>query len=155
MYSLVLTVHSLLRWVVLLFGLWAIVRAYGGVSSRRAWAPSDDSAGRWFIISMDVQFVIGLVLYGFLSPITMQALADLGGAMRDPVQRFWAVEHITLMIAGLVLAHIGRARARRAVTDAARHRNSALFYTLAVLAVLAAIPWPFLTDGRPLFRLGA
>jgi hypothetical protein len=154
MYLTTLTLHSLLRWAVLGLGLWAVLRAYAGVSSRRAWAPVDDSVGRWFTISLDVQLLLGLVLYGLLSPITTQAFSDMGGAMRDPVMRFWAVEHIAMMVVALALAHVGRARARRAATDTSRHRTSAIFYTLALIAVLAAIPWPFMSVGRPLFRLG-
>ena len=152
MYFTFLLVHSWLRWAVLVFGIWAVVRAYGGVSSRRAWAPADGAAGRWFSISMDVQFVIGLVLYGLLSPITRQAFADMGTAMRTSAIRFWVVEHISLMIVALVLVHVGRARMKRAIGDAGRHRTAAIFYTLALLAVLAAIPWPFMADGRPLLR---
>jgi hypothetical protein len=154
MYITTLTLHSLLRWAVIFIGLWTIARAFAGMSSRRAWSPTDDSAARWFTIVLDAQVLIGLVLYGLLSPITTQALSDMGAAMRNPAQRFWAVEHVTLMIVAVVLAHIGRARSRRAVSDAARHRSAAIFYTLALLAVLAAIPWPFMADGRPLVRLG-
>jgi hypothetical protein len=153
MYLTTLTVHSLLRWLVIALALWAILRAYAGASGR-PWSPADEAAGRWFTISLDVQFVVGLILYGLLSPITAQAFADMGGAMRSPVLRFWAVEHLVLVIAALAFAHIGRSRARKARTDAARHRQAAIFYTLALLAVLAAVPWPFMEHGRPLFRLG-
>lgn len=154
MYLTILTLHSALRWAVIFCGLWALVRAYTGLGARRAWMPSDDAAGRWFTISMDGQFLLGLVLYGLLSPITRKAFTDMGTAMRDGVLRFWAVEHVTLMLVALALAHIGRARTRKAADPARRHRAAAIFYTLALVAVLAAIPWPFQTEGRPLLRLG-
>jgi hypothetical protein len=154
MYLTTLTLHSWLRWAVLAVGLWAVLRAYAGASGR-PWAPTDEAAGRWFTMSLDVQFVLGLLLYGLLSPITAQAVADMGEAMGTPVLRFWAVEHLALVLLALVFAHVGRSRARKARTDAARHRQAAIFYTLALLAVLAAIPWPFMDIGRPLFRLGS
>ena len=153
MYFPILILHSLLRWVVLAAGLWAVVRALGGLIFRRPWTPTDAQSGRWFSISLDLQVLLGLLLYAFLSPIASHAFADMGAAMRDPILRFWAVEHVTMMLAALVLAHIGSARARRASTSAAKHRTSLIFYALALLAVLAAIPWPFMADARPLFRL--
>jgi hypothetical protein len=153
MYLTLLTLHSLLRWVVIGLGFWAVLRAYAGASSKRAWAPADDSSGRWFTMSLDVQFLLGLVLYAGLSPITSQAFGDMGEAMRNPVVRFWTVEHAALMLLGIVLAHVGRARSRRPVSDAARHRTCAVFFALSLLAVLAAIPWPFMNVGRPLLRL--
>jgi hypothetical protein len=153
MYPITLTVHSLVRWVVLLVGFWAVARALIGASARRQWTPSDDAAGKWFTIAMDVQLLLGLLLYGVLSPMTRAALMDMGSAMRDPVTRFWAVEHITMMIVAVVLAHVGRARVRKAAAPAAAHRTAAIFYTLALVIVLAAIPWPFTSHGRPWVRL--
>jgi hypothetical protein len=154
MYVTLLTLHSLLRWAVILFGIWAVLRAFSGMSSRRAWAPDDETAGRWFTITLDVQVLLGLLLYGLFSPLAWQAFSDMGAAMRTPLLRFWAVEHVALMLVAVALAHIGRARMRRPVSDAARHKGAAIFFGLSLLAILAAIPWPFMAVGRPLFRLG-
>jgi hypothetical protein len=46
-----------------------------------------------------------------------------------------------MMIVALVLAHIGRSRAKKADTDVSKHKNAAIFYTIAILLILAAIPW--------------
>lgn len=154
MYQPTLWLHSWLRWAVLLLAIVVVVRAIGGAMSHRGWSPADDAAGKWFTISMDVQLLIGLLLYGLLSPITQNAFADMGAAMRDGALRFWAVEHFVVMLVAVAFAHIGRARVRRARSDASRFRSAAIFYTLALLALLAAIPWPFMANARPLFRLG-
>jgi hypothetical protein len=153
MYQPTLWLHSWLRWVVLLLALVAVARAIGGAASRRAWSPADEAAGKWFTISMDIQLLVGLLLYGLLSPITQAAFADMGAAMRDSALRFWAVEHFVVMLAAVAFAHIGRARARRPGSDAARFRTAAIFYTLSLVALLAAIPWPFMANARPLLRL--
>jgi hypothetical protein len=152
MYSAFLIVHSLLRWVVILFGLRAVVRALVGLATRRPWGPSDAAAGRFFAISLDVQLLIGLLLYALLSPITPLAFRNMGEAMRDPVLRFWAVEHIASMVIALVLAHIGKARTARLRGDRTKHLAALVFFTLALLVVLAAIPWPFRLVGRPWAR---
>lgn len=152
MYVAFVFLHSWLRWVVLIAGLWAVIRGFRGTTARRPWTAADDTAGRLFSITMDLQFLVGLLLYGVLSPMTTQALMNMAEAMRNATLRFWAVEHLTLMLVAVVLAHVGRGRSRKALTDGGKHQSAALFYGLAILAVLLAIPWPFMSVGRPLFR---
>jgi hypothetical protein len=79
-------------------------------------------------------------------------MSDMGAAMKSSGLRFFAVEHLVGMLIGLTLAHIGAARIRKASPER-RHRLAAIFFVLALLAILASIPWPGLPAGRPLFRL--
>ena len=60
---------------------------------------------------------------------------------------------IVAMLTALVVLHIFAARSRKGDTDAARHRALAIGATIALVLVLVGIPWPFLSYGRPLFRL--
>lgn len=152
MYTALLIVHSWLRWVVVLSGVAALGGAVGGVTTRRAWLPVDDLRSRLFAISLDIQFLIGLILYGVLSPVTQAGFADMGAAMRDPILRFYTVEHITGTVIALALAHIGRARVRKAADAAVRHRTVLIFVGLAMVALLLSIPWPGTPGGRVLFR---
>lgn len=155
MYSLVLTLHSFVRWIVVILAVLAVARAFSGWLGKKPWAALDDKAGAWFVISMDVQLLLGLLLYVVFSPLTTAALRDFGAAMGSAGLRYFAVEHTFLMLVAVVLAHVGRARSRRATDFAARHRSAAIFFGLALLTLLAAIPWPFLAGvGRPLLRLG-
>jgi hypothetical protein len=151
LYAAVLLIHSYLRWVVILAGLLAFGRAVSGSSGRKPWTPADDRAGFWFVTAIDLQMLLGILLYGFLSPFTRQAFGDFGAAMKDPTQRFWVVEHIAGMLIGLALVHVGRVRTRR--TDSLRrHKVAAIFFGLALAAILASIPWPGMPAGRPLLR---
>ncbi len=87
--------------------------------------------------------LLGLILY-FISPITMQAMSSMGAAMSaGGATRFFAVEHPTMMVIAVVLAHVGSALARRASDPVKKHRTAAIWFTLAVLAVLAGIPWQY------------
>ena len=92
MYGIVLTLHSLLRWAVLITGILAASRGITGWRGRRPWTLADERAGFWFTLTLDLQFLLGLLLYAVLSPLTWAAFHDFGGAMRDTVLRFWAVE---------------------------------------------------------------
>ena len=141
--------------MVLLAGLVAVARGIAGWRSGRPWTLSDDRAGWWFLTSLDVQMLLGLLLYFVLSPITSAALQDFGAAMGNSALRFWSVEHVFGMGIAIVLAHIGRARIRRAGkegNDTRRHRLAVVFFMLALIAIIASIPWPGTPNGRPLGR---
>ena len=150
MYGIVLNIHSWLRWVVIIAGLWTILRAW--IPGPRPWTRTDDRSVRAFVGALDIQMLLGLLLYFVLSPFTKQAMADMGMAMKVPGLRFFAVEHTLGMVIAITLAHVGAARIRRA-TPERRHRIASIYFVLALLAILASIPWPGLPAGRPLFRL--
>ena len=151
MYPTVLFVHSWWRWGVILLGLVAVFRAIDGARTRRPWEPADDRSAKWFSIALDLQTLLGVVLYFLFSPITKAALSDFGGAMKVSAMRFWAIEHWLGMVVAIGLVHAGRARARRA-DGPRKHRIVATFFVLAMLAILASIPWPGTPNARPLFR---
>ncbi len=153
MYSLALIIHSWWRWVVLALLLAATIRAIGGRSAGRAWTGADRRANMLAVISLDLQMLLGLLLYFFLSPFTRDALNDFGAAMRTPSLRYWAVEHVSLMVGALVVAHVGNVLVRRALTDPSRHLRGAIFFGLALLLTLIGTPWPGMPNGRELFRL--
>jgi hypothetical protein len=151
LYAALLTIHSWLRWLVVLAGIAAFVRAAAGASSRKLWTPADDRSGFWFVTVLDLQVLLGLILYVFLSPLTHAAFGDIGAAMKNSGLRFWLVEHPFGVLVGAALAHIGRVRARK--TDSLRrHRVVAIFFGLALVALLASIPWPGTPYARPLLR---
>ena len=152
MYSSALWLHSLLRWAVLVTGLVAWFRSIGGSTAKRPWTAKDELWGFLFTISLDIQMLVGLVLYFILSPFTKIAFQDFGGAMADSSLRYWAVEHIAGMIIGIALAHVGRVKIRKAANDARRHRLAIIFFGLALVAIFASIPWPGMPVARPLFR---
>lgn len=154
MYSSALWLHSLLRWAVLLTGAIAWFRAIGGSTARRPWTSKDELWGLLFTISLDAQMLVGFALYFFISPITRAALQNFGAAMRIEPLRFFAVEHLTGMIIGIALAHVGRVKIRKAANDARRHRLATIYFGLALVAICASIPWPFpgLPVQRPLLR---
>ena len=147
MYSVILILHNWARWLVVIFGAYALVRAYVGFFGRRTWTPADKTAGTLFSISVDVQFLIGLIL-SIVSPLVAAALTAPAAAMQSDVLRRILVEHIPMMLLAVVFVHLGSMGARRAADDRGRFRRSVIWFTLTVLVLLAAIPW-----WRPLLRL--
>jgi hypothetical protein len=153
MYELALTIHSILRLVVLALLLYALFRAIAGWLGRKSWTDADRKAGLFLTIAADVQLLLGLLLYFVWSPFTQQARADMGAAMKDKELRFWAVEHLTIMLLALVAIHLTKVLARKAKTDAAKHRRGAIGYALTLLLIIGGSPWPGGRFDRPFVRL--
>jgi hypothetical protein len=152
MYSAFLLIHSLIRWVVLIAGVVTIARAISGITGRRNWLAGDGAAVRWFSIGLDVQFLIGLLLYVWLSPFIRDAWADMAATMRNAPLRFFVVEHVTGMLIGVALAHIGKSKISKATDPAQKHKLALIFVGLAMVVILLSIPWPGMPGGRPLLR---
>lgn len=148
-YGVALALHSTLRWVAVAAGLLAATSAWAARLGSRSSSDTTLAAGRAFAVTLDLQLVIGLILYLALSPTVASGLSNVSAAMSDAQHRFWMIEHPVAMVVALVLAHIGVARARR-VRSNDEPGPSAWYFTLAILLVLAVLPWPFLDYGRPL-----
>ena len=148
----ILVIHNILRWAILLFGLWTLLNAISGLMGKRPYTANDNRSNLFFMICCDIQLLLGLLLY-FSNSWFDHLKSGMANTMKDPLQRFFTVEHTTMMILAWILVHVGRTSVKRAATDAAKHKKMLLFFGLALLLILAAIPWPFRADiGRPLFR---
>lgn len=148
----ILVLHNILRWAILLFGLWTLLNAISGVMSKRPYSLNDNRSNLFFMIGCDIQLLLGLVLY-FSNSWFDKLKGGMGPVMKNGLDRFFTVEHSLMMIIAWILVHVGRTSVKRASTDAAKHRKMLLFFGLALLLILAAIPWPFRTEiARPLLR---
>jgi hypothetical protein len=153
MYNAVLSIHNVLRWLVVIAAVVTLVRMYTGWFGKKKWTPADDRVGVIFTSLLDLQLLVGLVLYFFLSPTTTSALRDFGSAMNAPLERYFAVEHSVGMVMAIVLAHVGRSLAKKVPADVNKFSRSAIWFTLAVIVLLVSIPWPFSPASRPWLRL--
>ena len=151
MYPAVLTIHSWLRWATLLVGATATFNAF----RHRADTAERARGQRWdwvFMLALDLQVLFGLLLYFGLSPFTHEAMSNMGMALRDPGLRFWAFTHVATMIVALVAVRAGRVLAMGDATSPTRRNGRYICFGIAVVAMVAGVPWPGLAHGRPLFR---
>jgi hypothetical protein len=148
LFTIILSIHNLMRWVVLILAIVAIVKAFLGWFRDRPWTEQDSKFGSYYTISLDIQFLLGIILYIFLSPLTHAFFSNLSAGLANPNLRFFGLEHIFYMFVAVALGHMGTAFSRRADVDQKKHRNAAIFFSLSLLVILIAIPW-----GRPLLRL--
>ena len=61
--------------------------------------------------------------------------------MENAQLRFYAVEHILIMIIAIAVIHIGRSKSKKAPTQLKQHRSAAIFYTIGFILILSSIPW--------------
>lgn len=143
----ILHIHSLLRYVLLILLLVSIVKSFSGWLGKKQYLSGDKKVALFTLISAHLQLVIGLILY-FISPNVKVGLADMGAAMKDPALRFWAVEHISMMLIAIILITLGYSLAKRGKNDTAKHKRVAIFFLLALIVILLAIPWPWSAVAR-------
>jgi len=132
-------IHSVLRWVALICMLAAIFNA--AVRMYRPLLPSGMKWHLFALISMHTQLIVGLVLY-FTSE-SMQAFRQADNVMKNALSRFFVMEHLVGMILAIVLLTIGYSKAKRAEDETKRNKTIFWFYLIALLIVIAMIPWPF------------
>ena len=148
--QIVLVLHSLLRWAILLTGIWTVFNALTGVLTKRKFSGKDDKSNLFFMIFCDIQLLLGLALY--FGNSWFDKLKDMGNTMKDPIGRFFTVEHGFMMLLAWILVHVGRASVKKADTDAKKYKRMLIFFGLAIVLIIAAIPWPFRhAIERPLF----
>ena len=141
MYTYVLGLHNIVRWLVLLAGVTTVILVWRGWLGRRQWTSAEARATRVFVGILDVQFLIGLSLFFVFSPLTKQAFRDVGAAMGDAPVRYFLVEHPVIMLVAIAAAHIGAVKVKRAGNDADRFQRASIWFGLSLAAVAGFIPW--------------
>jgi hypothetical protein len=141
MYPYVLGLHNIARWIVLLAGVWSVVLVWRGWLQRRQWTVAESRATRAFAGALDLQFVLGILLFAVFSPLTRQGFRDIGAAMSDAPVRYFMLEHPLIMLVAIAFAHVGAVQVRRATSDAEKFQKASILYGLALAAIAGFIPW--------------
>lgn len=149
-YLLLKDIHSVLRWIVILTLLWALLRHWSGFFGRAEFTRKDRASGLIFTTFLNLQLLLGIIVYA-TSPFIKALMSDFGASMKDPISRFFLVEHPVMMLLAVIIAQVGFSMAKRSADDRGRFLKGAIAYTIAGILILVAIPWPFLKYGRPLF----
>lgn len=135
MYSALLHAHSGLRWVVLILLVFAIFNA----STRKTvYEKKDKMIYLLSMVFLHIQLLIGLILY-FMS----DKVSFASGWMKEPLYRFYGMEHFLGMLIAIILVTIGRKKAEKATVPAKKNKIIRVYYVIGLLIVLVSIPWPF------------
>ena len=147
----ILGLHSLLRWLILIFLIINIFRSM--VEADASYTPADIKWNLRLLIITHINLLLGFIQYFFGSKgFAFFKDSSFGEIMKDPFKRFWVVEHITGMIIAVAIITISRSVTKTNLPDQKKHKRQLLLYSLAFIIIMASIPWPFRVSGSPWFR---
>lgn len=144
MYPIIDELHSVIRWILLVFCVEVIVKSLYGWLKKKEFTKVDNSISLYLLIFTHLQLLLGLLLYFVFSNKTKTAFANFGMAMKDPDLRFYAVEHITIMLIAVVMIQLGRTFSQKAADPVVKHKKLAIFTIIGFVLMLAGIPWDLL-----------
>ena len=152
MYKTLLILHSLNRWLVLLSLLFTIYICWKGYRSKKVFSSFDNTARHVTATISHVQLLIGLYLY-MISPIVKFNGGEAASSGLVSEHLFFRLIHIALMVISVILITVGSAKAKRAANDQLKYKIVLVWFSIALLVILIAIPWPFSPLAvRPYFR---
>ncbi len=134
--NILVSAHSGLRWIALILLLLAIYNAF----TVKNYEKKHRLVNMFAMISLHTQLLIGLALY-----FTSAKVQFTEGWMKVALYRFYGMEHLMGMIIAIVLVTIGHSKSKKATESAAKFKAIKLWYVLALILILAFIPWPFRT----------
>ena len=138
MYSILNTLHSYNRYLLLVAILFLLYRSISGWLGKKPYQKADNAAGAATLGLTHLQLLLGLLLY-VTSPRTQAAFADMGAAMKDSILRYFAVEHMLAMLIAVVLIQMGRTLSKKAADDNSKHRKVAIYTGVALLIILISL----------------
>lgn len=134
MHSLLLLTHSVVRYFLLIALVLVLIRSLMGWLNKTPYSKFDDKASLGLFMLTHTQLLLGIILF-FVSPIVIFS----GSSMKDPIARYWLVEHNTGMIIAIVLISIARISIKKMTSDVAKYKRLFIFNTVALVIILAMI----------------
>jgi hypothetical protein len=139
LHTILNSVHSYNRYFILAALAFVLFRSYRGWLGQQTYDKTDNAAGAALVGLSHLQLLLGLVMYCYTSAYSRAAMQDFGAAMKNEWLRYFGVEHITMMVAAVVLIQVGRSRSKKAVDDPTKHKRMAVYVTIALLLILASL----------------
>ena len=129
--------HSGLRWIALVLLIFAIFNAF----TAKSYEKKHRMVNLFTMITFHTQLLLGLVLY-----FTSDKVKFVDGWMKEAMYRFFGMEHLVGMLLAIVAITIGHSKSKKGNDDTAKFKAIKIWYVLALILVLAFIPWPFRTE---------
>ena len=137
LYSLLLHFHSIFRYVALIALVAAVLITGFGYYNKKKYGSTGRKCAIISLGSFHTQVIVGFLLY-WLSPKVMFSKA----MFKVEILRFFTLEHGLAMIIAAILITIGYSKAKKSSADIG-NKHIFIFYLLALVVVLWAIPWPY------------
>lgn len=143
MYNGLLHLHNSLRWIIIILLLVSLFQAFTKKEAIQ-------KTSLQLLIAAHITLLLGLFQYFNSDVAGFKLIANMGGmgnVMKSSFARFWVVEHLSAMLLAIVVITIARGKAKKL-----NYRSASILYVVALLLIVAAVPWPFREEiARPLF----
>ena len=127
--------HSGFRWIALILIVLTIIKAFKGIKNAEEYTSKHKMLALGTLIFFHLQILIG---FSLLFSSAKTAFFD----MTQPF-RFFTIEHPLMMIIAVTLVTMGYSKAKKESSARLKFRKILIFYSVAILITLIAIPWPF------------
>jgi len=134
-------IHSLWAYVVLIVLIAAIIKAFMGLKSKGEFKSKDLRIALFALIASHIQLIFGFIAYYTSSFYTVMRDVGMGEVMKMSNLRKPLIEHPLLILIAIALITIGFSKHKKKTTDIAKFKTIAVFYTIALVLILAVIPW--------------
>ncbi len=139
MYPILNTLHSYNRYLLLAALAFVLFRSISGWLGQKTYEKADNAGSAALVGLTHLQLLLGLILYLGVSPRTQTAFANFGAAMKDPWLRYFAVEHMSVMLIAVVLIQLGRTFSKRTSDPIEKHRKLAIYTGIAALLIVVTL----------------
>lgn len=139
LYTVAFKIHIYISTITLLSGIMTQVLAIQGWSKKRDYAKVDKWSSGIFNIGLYLQLILGFLIYFTLRTTLEGAMWEVPDTENDASLRFWAIEHIALMIFALFLTQLGRIFIKRATQPIRKFKASVFYYGTALLLILFSL----------------
>jgi len=135
-------IHSYWAYLVLVVLVLATLNALFKFFGNKEFEARDFRISLFTLITMHIQLLIGIILFftkDYFS--TIEQVGGMGEVMKNSALRNLIVEHPTTMIIAVVLVTMGYSKHKKKLVSKPKFKMLSIFYTLALVLVLAKIPW--------------
>jgi hypothetical protein len=139
LFEIVFKIHIYISALTLLTGIVTVSRSILGWSRSKTYNRTDLSFSLAFTITMYLQLLLGIVLYILLRSTSEHPFFEIPDSSNDAYLRFWAIEHIALMIFALFLSQLGRIYIRNSSASITRYKASSFYHGSALLLIFFSL----------------
>jgi len=134
-------IHSYWAYIVLIILIIAVVNAFLGLTSKKEFKAKDLRISLFALIASHIQLIIGFIAYYTSTFYESMRGMGMGDIMKNSELRKPLIEHPLMIIIAIALITIGFSKHKKKTTDTAKFKTITIFYGIALLLILAVIPW--------------
>ncbi len=135
-YSFAFKIHIVISSITLLAGIATIALSVQGIIRKRDYGRSDSGVSMVFNVALYFQLILGFLIYYLLRTAQEGPMWEVPDTQNDASLRFWAIEHIALMIFALFLTQLGRAFIKKSKGSFRKFRASLFYFGASLLLIL-------------------